>query len=247
MVFNDTTTKQGLIQEIEFWTNLGDGVVSGDTTLVKQFTNRLNRAFDRVLPLILSTDETLQWDDPNHTDEPMAVADLVSGQQAYGAVTDESGNSILNVVKVFARSAEDVDYFELTPVPVGLGREDRILNPSAAYIGIPTEYVERGGQLFLGPVPNYDCDGGLKIMFERSQSYFASSDTTKTPGIPSPFHQLLALYASKDWLTVNKAENRLLIAELKEEIAKQEQKLKEQNRLRFPKRKRVIGRRSHSV
>ena len=40
LVFSDTTNKNGLIQECEFWTNLGDGTISGDTTLLAQFTDR---------------------------------------------------------------------------------------------------------------------------------------------------------------------------------------------------------------
>ena len=248
MQFSDTSTKQGLIQECEFWTNLGDATISGDATLLKVFTNRINRAFDKVLPIVLSKDDTLLWDDPNHTKEPIAKANLVSGQQAYAAITDEQGNSILNVVKVFIlESATATEYKALRRIPVGLGYEDRILNPAPTFVGIPTEYVERGGMLFLGAVPNYSATLGLKIMFERAQSYFASNDSTKTPGIPSPFHQLLALHASKDWLSVNKAENRVLIGEVKEEILRMEKALEAQAAARNPKRKRMLGQRTHSV
>ena len=238
MQFSDTSTKQGLIQECEFWTNLGDATISGDATLLKVFTNRINRAFDKVLPIVLSKDDTLLWDDPNHTKEPIAKANLVSGQQAYAAITDEQGNSILNVVKVFIlESTTATEYKALRRIPVGLGYEDRILNPAPTFVGIPTEYVERGGMLFLGAVPNYSATLGLKIMF----------DTTKTPGIPSPFHQLLALHASKDWLSVNKAENRVLIGEVKEEILRMEKALEAQAAARNPKRKRMLGQRTHSV
>lgn len=248
MQFSDTSTKQGLIQECEFWTNLGDAVISGDTTLLKQFTNRINRAFDKVLPIIISKDDTLLWDDPNYTDHPIARTDLVSGQQDYTALTDEDGNSILNVVKAFVlQSATATEYVALNRVPVGMGGENRILNPATTFTGIPSEYVERGSTLFLGPIPNYNATNGLKIMFERVQSYFASTDTTKKPGIPAPFHQLLALHASKDWLTVNKPDNRVLIAELKEEIAKAEKHLASQAAARNPKRKRVMGQNVRSV
>ncbi len=248
MQFNDTTTKQGLIQECEFWTGLGDGVISGDSTLLKVFTNRLNRGFDRVLPLVLSKDDTLQFDDPNHTDEPIAVTNLVAGQQAYSALSDEHGNSILNVVKVFIfDSATAVDYRPLRRVEVGQGREDRILSPASTFTGIPSEYVERGGMLFLGPVPNYNATGGVKIMFERAQSYFASNDTTKTPGIPSPYHQLLALHASLDWLLVNKPESTTLITRVETRIAALEKDLAAQSAARHPKRKRVMGGKVRSV
>ena len=242
MQFSDTTTKQGLIQECEFWTNLGDAGISGDSTLLKQFTSRINRAYERVLPLVLSMDDTMQWDDPNYTDKPIARTDLVSGQQDYSAISDEDSNSILNVVKVFVlQSSTATEYVELRRVPVGVGGEARILSPATTFVGIPTEFVELGGSINLGPIPNYTATNGLKIMFERSPSYFASTDTTKKSGIPEPFHQLLALHASKDWLAVNKPENGLLIGEIKQEIMKREDKLTKQNAARYPKRKRVMG------
>lgn len=245
MKLSDTTNKNGLIQECEFWTNLGSAAISGDTTgLLPLFINRLNRAYDRVLPLVLSNDDTMQWDDPAHTDDPIATTNIVSGQQKYGAIADEAGNSILNVVKVFAlQSSAGTQYVELDRVAVGLGLEASILNPASTYIGIPDRYVELGGWLYLGAVPNYNATLGLKIMFERSPTYLSASALTQTPGIPEPFHQLLALHASKDYVAVHKSDNRVLLGEIKEEIAKQEQKLARQNVERHPKRKVVKGER----
>jgi hypothetical protein len=242
MKLSDASSRNGLIQECEFWTNLGDAAISGDSTLLSIFVNRLNRAYDRVVPLVMSLDDTMRWDDPTHADDPISRTDIVSGQQKYGAIVDEQGNSILNVVKVFVlQSATATDYVELNRVPVGLGRETHILNPVASYTGIPSEYVELGGWLFLGAIPNYNATNGLKIMFERSPSYFSVSTLTQTPGIPEPFHQLLALHASKDYVSVHKPDNRVLIGEIKEEIAKQEGKLEKQNAARHPRRKRITG------
>lgn len=245
MKTSDATNKNGLIQECEFWTNLGDAAISGDASgLLPLFINRLNRAYDRVLPLVLSNDDTMQWDDPAHTDDPTAKTDIVSGQQKYGAIADEAGNSILNVVKVFIRqSATATEYVELDRVAVGLGAESGILNPDSTYLGIPDRFVELGGWLYLGAVPNYSSTLGLKIMFERSPKYLAADALSRTPGIPEPFHQLLALHASKDYVAVHKSDNRVLLAEIKEEIAKQERKLAQQNAERHPKRKVVRGER----
>ena len=242
MKTSDSTNKNGLIQECEFWTNLGDGVISGDAVLLKVFISRLNRGYDRVLPLVLSSDDTLQFDDPNHTDDPIATTNLNTGQQKYSAIADESGNSILNVVKAFVlQSGTATRYLELARVPVGMGNETPILNPDPAYLGIPTKFVELGGMIYLGAVPNYDAVAGLKLMFERAAVYLSADALDRTPGIPQPFHQLLALHASCDWLSVHKADNPSLIAKVEREIAKQEQKLTRQNVERHPKRKQIRG------
>ena len=69
----------------------------------------------------------------------------------------------------------------------------------------------------------------------------AADALTRTPGIPEPFHSLLALHASCDYVTVHKSENTTLIAKIEREIEKQEKKLTRQNATRFPKRKVVKG------
>lgn len=248
MLTSDTTNKNGLIQECEFWTNLGDGVISGDATLLKVFINRLNRAFDTVLPLIISLDDTMQWDDTNHTKHPIATTNLVSGQQDYGALADEDGNSILNVVKVFIKqNATATDYVELRRVLAGTQEESQILNPAPAFVGIPTKYLERGAYAFLGAVPNYDATAGIKLAFERSPSYLDSGSLTKKPGIPELFQPLLAHIASLDWLLVNKPEAATLVTRLEARIKQERSDLEKQNVARFPKRKRITGARTNSV
>ena len=58
MQLSDTTNKNGLLQECEFWCKLPDGSITGTTLLLKQFVNRLNRAYDRVMPILLSGGDT---------------------------------------------------------------------------------------------------------------------------------------------------------------------------------------------
>src|SRR2546425_13286990 len=101
MQLSDTTNKNGLIQECEFWTNLGDGTISGDSALLKVFVNRINRAYDRVLPILQSGYDTMKWDDSvNHTKHPIATFNIQSGIGDYEFLSDEQGNSILNVIAV---------------------------------------------------------------------------------------------------------------------------------------------------
>ena len=244
MQYNDTTGKSGLIQECEFWTNLGDGTISGDAVLLPQFTNRINRSFDRIMPRVLSHDTNQRWDDVNHPTHPIGTADIISGQNDYTFLADSAGNSVLNITKILAKqsaSATDfgVELFKVIPGDntqlygsqsgrigtIDSSEETRVLSPFAADLGIPLKFVEKGNSFFVWPIPNFSVTGGFKIFFERTQSYFVSTDTTKTPGIPAIFHQLLALYASKDWLALHKPGNQVLLKYLDDEIQKQEDNL----------------------
>ncbi len=203
---------------------MGDGVISGDTTLLKKFTVAINVGFDEVMPLIYAADAKWQYDDANHSVDPVATTDLVSGQQAYGFVTDEQGNSILEIRKVYVKDQNGV-YVPLKAVDETDQDTDEIHALNAANVGMPSRYDKLGTSIYLDPVPDYSTTAGVKVIFSRSQSYFASTDTTKTPGIPRPFHELLALYASRNWVAVNKSENTVLLGEIKDQIAKKEGQL----------------------
>ena len=244
MVFSDTTNKNGIIQEIELWTNLGDGAISGDAVLLPQFTNRVNRCFDKIMPRVLSHDTNQRWDDVNHPTHPIGTADIISGQNDYSFLADSAGNSVLEITKILAKqSATATEYgiqlYQVIPGDkthlygtqsgvvgtIDAMEETRILSPFSTDLGAPNRVVIKGNSFFIWPVPNYNCTAGFKIFFERTESYFASTDTTKTPGIPAIFHPLLPMYASKDWLIIHKPGNTALISYLSSEIATMENNL----------------------
>jgi hypothetical protein len=227
MQFNDTTNKSGLIQLIEKWTNLGDAGVSGDATLLKQFTADINNAFDEVLPLIFSSDAKWQWDDPNHTKYPVATTDLASGQADYPFVADEQGNSVLELRKAYVMDQNGI-YRELQAVDAqtDIGAAS-ILAEASTNVGTPRRNDKIGPSLFLDPIPNYSAANGVRAVFSRTPSYFVSSDTTKTPGIPVPFHQLLAFIPPRDYVAIHKPENTALLQTINSKIAEQKQNFKD--------------------
>jgi hypothetical protein len=218
MPFNDPTNRNGLIQSCERWTNLGAGTISGDANLLADFTAELNESFDELMPLIYGADAKWQWDDSNHPDQPIATFDLASGQQSYSFISDEDGNSILEIDALYIKDPIG-EWRRLTGVDSkNDSGTDAIFAQNSNNIGTPTRYDKLGTSVFLDPVPNYDADGGIRIVFKRAQSYFATDDTTKSAGIPRPFHKLLPLIASRNWLVIHKAENIETIAEVKEQI-----------------------------
>lgn len=225
MKFSDTSAKDGLIQDCEFWTNLGDATISGDTTLLKRFTALINRAFDEVLPIIFSSDSKWQWDDQNHTKYPIATTNLVSGQADYTFTADEQGNSILEIAAVYIKDPNGT-WCKLEAVDSQSDPDTAaILAQNSTNTGTPTRYDKLGPAIFLDPIPNYSSTAGIRVSFSRTQSYFVSGDTSKTPGIPDPFHRLLSLIASRDWVSVNKSENTNLITQINNAIREQKANL----------------------
>lgn len=226
MDFSDTTNKNGIIQTIERWTGLGDGTITG--TLLKTMTASVNAAFDELMPLVLSYCDHLRWEDTNHTDKPVATFNLVSGQADYKFTTDDNSLNVLNItgVRVYPSSSA-TEYEDLERMTLDDPNALDAISPNPSNTGIPSHFLEHGNTLYLYPEPNYSSTSGVKVYFERDPSYFASTDTTKEPGIPRPFHALLPMIASHEWLTQNKPENQMLITRLEAKIADAKKALKD--------------------
>ena len=92
--YSNDTEKSGIIQEIDFLLNLDDST----TYDIKHKTRNVNRAYDRVVSLILQTDNRWEWEDTNKTDLPIATTDLVTGQRDYGIDT-----TFLRITKILVK------------------------------------------------------------------------------------------------------------------------------------------------
>jgi hypothetical protein len=196
-VFSNTTTKDGLIQIIERNCGFNDGEVSGNATLLAQFTGDINASLDKVFSIIFSAGGTWQFDDTNHTAStgyPQITANLVSGTRTYSFTADADANLLLEIYKVFIadstglfREIQPVDVQSYAPVAFTDG-----LNTT----GIPNTYDKTGKYITLDPIPNYNYTAGLKVLINREGSYFTTADTTKKPGFAGIFHEYLALRPS---------------------------------------------------
>lgn len=233
MPFSDTTVKDGLIQTVEFWTGKGDAGVSGDATLLKVVTARINAGFDRLMPLLMSYCDKYRWDDPAHSDQPFETVNLTSGTATYEDLEDDNNLDILNMIAVQILPSSTATVYEtLERMTMD---DERVPNAMAgSESGKPTHWLEFGNSLFLYPNPDYTVTAGIRKFFEREQSYFASTDTTKEPGIPRPFHELLALYAALDLLLRDNPQNQMLITRIEANIARRERQLKDLISARAP-------------
>lgn len=231
--FSDTTNKNGLIQIYEFWTRQTDGTVTG--TALKQATTRINAAFESIMPLLLAYNDQIRWDDLNHTDAPIGRVNLVASQNDYKITVDDNSLDILNITHVrILQSSTDTSYSDLVRIKADDPRVPEILSPDTSIRGIPSGFLELGNRLYLDILPSYSATNGIEIFFGREQSYFVSTDTTKEPGIPKPFHELLALQAALDWNEVNRTDDPNLITTLREKIKNKKTELKNFIDLRNP-------------
>jgi hypothetical protein len=190
MQFNNTTDKNGLVQLCEVFLGMEDGTISGNTTLLKQFTMLINSWYRKVNSAIWDVCGTWEYDDSNYTDLPVATTDLVADQQDY-----ELPSTAQMVLKVRVLD-KDGNPSELTPVSF-IGMTSDTDNR-----GMPTEYELRGRSIILNKLPTSDyvtLTNGLEVYFSRDIDEFVSTDTTKEPGFVSNFHRLLSLGASHDY------------------------------------------------
>lgn len=235
MQFSNTTTKGGIIQLCERLCGFSDTGISADSTVLKQFTARINGAFDEILPLVLSNTDKLRWDDTNHSDLPIGTFNLVSGQNDYTITSDDNTLSIINIVGVrILTSSSGTEYVDLERVTLDDERALGMLSPNPSESGIPSAFLERGNTVFFDKKPNYNATNGGKIYFEREPAYFASTDTTKEPGIPKPFHDLLGYLASLEWVIQYKPDNAALLTRLEAKIAEKKRQLSDSIEMRNP-------------
>lgn len=217
MVFNDTTTKLGLIQncEIKIFGDAGYGQISGNTNRLYQFTERINRAQDRFNFLAMSADGRWQWDDSNNTDYNIATANIVSAQQDYIFALEH-----LEIEKVLVKSSGGT-WNLISPFDQDDDNAVTFLENNSGNSGASTKYDKRADAVFLFPTPNYNSTNGLKVYFKRGPNYFVYNDTTKVPGFASIFHEYLALHASAHYAIERGLSNKNDLFELlnKEEIS----------------------------
>ncbi len=206
MVFSSTTDKNGLIQDCEFWTGLGDAGISGNATYLKQFTSSINRHFHRVVTMILESQDDWDFDDLTKTDYPVATTPMVADQRDY---TFPASLKILKIKRVDI-TYDGNNYFMATPFDInesgyGFGPASNTTMETSVDSrfskGSP-QFDMKGNSIWIYPrASTADVAAGAKIRVEffREITEFASTDTSTEPGIDEPWHRMLSIGASLDW------------------------------------------------
>lgn len=219
MQFNPGSSA-GIVDDIDFICDTDVNVYP-----LVQKTRNVNRWFDRLVSLILEADGRWQWDDTNWTDSPVATATLVNNQQDYSvfAASPSSGQDYLSITRVEVLDSAG-NYNELTPIDWN-DIKGQATTEFMETAGMPQYYDKVGASLFLYPKPSTSyvtATAGLKVYFQRNGSYFESTDTTKSPGVPSIFHRYLSLGGALDYCIKKQLpqrdEVRFQIAQMEQDI-----------------------------
>lgn len=236
MQYSDPTNKDGLLQDCEQWTGLGDGAITDDAVLKAQFTNRLNRRMDMASSILGQGSRLSQFDDTNYENQPFSFFNISQNVNDYQFLVDEDGNSISDITGVLFKKANSNEYVTLDRLTLDERGSKEIMSPNPTNTGEPTGYIERNNTIFLNRIPNFNRALGGKLFYKRVPSYFTVSDTTKVPGFPAEHHQYLSVGASYDWSLVNKGDNTALITRLEARLAVLESALRNFSQMRNPTR-----------
>lgn len=224
MVFSDATNNTGAIQWCEMYCQVGDGGITNNATLLKQFTNLINIAGSQIWHLIFQLNGGWKYDDANYTDLPQASQNLADGVQKYALPT-----SALTVARIEAMDVTGV-YHKLVPMnldEIDVADEAFLSNGNqlgATGSGMPQYYRLLGSTIYLYPIPAavaITVTNGLKVFFDRASVGFASNDTTKTFGWASEYHDLAPRKASIEWMKVNKPDSKTLEVLVEDDIKRE--------------------------
>jgi hypothetical protein len=200
MQFSDTSTNQGIIQDISFL--LG---VDLNNYLISDRTRNINERFRMVWQMIFESYGGWKWQDDNSNSNPYTDVDVDSGVATgalpTGALTiREAQIKDSNGVYHQIQCITEQEYFDMG----GDSRWNQATAGQPQYL-LPYEDTWR-----LLPAPNYTLSGALRIYFDADISTFAASDTTKVPGFASPFHRMLSIGASLDYALSRKMQDKVV-------------------------------------
>ena len=191
-------TYEKILRGIEKNCGFARDEIKDDAELKEDFTDDINLAFSEVLVTIFSGGGVWQYDDINHPKFPIIKTNLASGQRSYVFTKDEDDNFILDIYKIVI-TTEDGHKKEIPVVNQqayssnGYNLEN--FNDDNA-TGTPTKADLTANGIFFDIIPNYDKAGGLEVYINRENTFFTTSDTTKTAGFNPLFHEYLILSPS---------------------------------------------------
>lgn len=191
MVFSDVSGGLGIVQQVR-------DMMRVDSTqwATSKVVNSVNNYLDTVAGYAIGADRRFQWDDTNHSKLPIGTTNLVANQSDYSFLTDEQGNSILNLTRIDILDSSG-NYRELKPID--MTQIDGALDTQLATAGLPVYYDKIADNVVrLYPKPIASVTAGLKFYFQRTPSYFTASDTTKAPGVPPLLHRGFVINAAYD-------------------------------------------------
>lgn len=181
VTFNDTSNLQGLVQHLKF-------LSGNDSLAIEDATRLLNFAMDNYSYIALTASKRWKFDDETNTDFPIATA-TVNASEA--SIPLETSFLIVDEVQITDNNG---DYVKLEPVDENYRDNPQVLAELYPTNGQPKLYDYDSHSLFL--YPKSDSTRTIKVLHRRATTYFDTTDTTATVGIPRIHHEYLPTKAA---------------------------------------------------
>ena len=161
----------------------------------------MNTGLELLVGKLLEADGDWQWDDTNYSNLPRGTGTLVTGQETYSFTSEYLNIQMIEILD----AGSPAKYYKLKPIDTldlnGMGPEEYFGVTAAGdpATGKPEYYDKVGDTVILYPTPvtgSVTMTAGIRVWFQRTADLFVDGDTTQEPGIPSPYHILLAYYAA---------------------------------------------------
>ena len=174
---------------------------------LKDVVRRINGSLEELTAIIINADGTWQFDDTNYSDAPRGKGTLVEGREYYTFASEYLQIESIDILDLnnLYRRIEPFDPHDLNvESPDEYWGVDSSGNPNT---GFPEVYDIKGDSIRLYPAPTSSqvtLTNGIRVNFKRTIKLFTMSNSTTItsgeeddePGIPSPFHFLIAYMAA---------------------------------------------------
>jgi hypothetical protein len=199
MQYSDTTTKQGLVQDISFL--LG---VDLNNYTIEDRTRNMNERFRMVWQMIFESYGGMKFQDDNANATPYGDVNVSSG-----VGTGSIPTGALTVREAQLKDSSGVYH----PLVCITEQEYFKMGADASWnnqTGFPSYIMFYEDTWKLLPAPNYTLASALRIYFDADISVFTTADTTKVPGFASPFHRMLSIGAALDYALSRKMQDKVV-------------------------------------
>jgi len=178
-----------------------------DASLIRD----LNSELSLIQVMILRDRGVLEFDDTNYLDVPIGTF-TVSASGFCKILEDGDSNKVLTIHKVAYLVGSK--YIDIPRKQLGEGEQEPLVETESK--SVPTEYYEVGNSIVFPGVSG----GTAKVWFDREIDFLTTSDTTKVPGIPTPYHNLAAYRAGFNYrldkgMDTSAVERRIAVEEAK--------------------------------
>lgn len=194
MQYNSSSSSQDMVSLANLFTKQNNTTFPlTEKTVYANMANRL------ILTTIHEAYGGWKYDDRNNTDLPIATSDLIANQVNFALPLDTNQ---LNGVYVLTPNTTD-NWTKLEPLTleeINRAEAEPNFNNTPAS---PRFYRALSNSILLYPASDTLVEDGLMIEYSGDVSTFATTDTTKTAGFDTIFHEAIPVYMGYQYAQIN--------------------------------------------